>query len=89
LTQVDMALETMHTCSIQSKTAEKNSTKQLEEQKLEVRINSNSTQLKTGKPNCTGYNGALAPVNPMATGYTGAMAPVHPGSAAGTGEGKV
>jgi len=78
----------MHTCSIQSKIAEKNSTKQLEEQKLEVRINSNSTQLKTGKPSCTGYNGALAPVNPMATGYTDATAPVHPGSAAGTGEGK-
>ena len=88
MTQVDMALETMHTCSTQSKTAQKNTTKQLEEQKLEVRINSKSTQLKTGRNSCTGYTGAHAPVHPMATGYTGAMPPVHPDSSAGSGEEK-
>ena len=83
LTQIDLALEVMHTCSIQSKKAQKNSTKHLEEQKVEERNNSKSTQLKTGKFSCTGYTGSKAPVHPKATGCTGALAPVHPDSAAG------
>ena len=73
----------MHTCSIQSKTTQKNSRKHLEEQKLEVRNNSKSTQLNSGKNSCTGYTGGPAPAHPKATGYTGALAPVHPDSAVG------
>jgi len=80
-----MTLETMHTCSIQSKKAQKNSTKHLEEQKVEERNNSKLTQLKTDRFSCTGYTGAPAPVHPMATGYTGVMPPVHPDKAAGPG----
>ena len=83
MTRIDLALETMHTCSIQSKTAQKNSRKYLEEQKLEVRNNSKSTQLKTEKNSCTGYTGDSAPVHPKATGCTDALAPVHPNSAVG------
>ena len=85
MTQVDMALETMHTCSIQSKVAQKNSRKHLEKQKLGARNNFKSTQLKTENNSCTGYTGESAPVHPKATGYTGAMALVHPDSAAGLG----
>ena len=73
----------MHTCSIQSKTTQKNSRKHLEEQKLEVRNNSKSTQLNSGKNSCTGYTGGPAPAHPKATGYTGALASFHPDSAAG------
>jgi len=76
LTQIDLALEILHTCSIQSKTAQKTSRKYLEEQKLEERINSKLTQLKTEKVGCTGYTGDQAPVHPKATGYTDAQAPV-------------
>jgi len=75
----------MHTYSIQSKTAQKNSRKHLEKQKLGARNNSKSTQLKTEKNSCTGYTGAHAPIHPEATGYTGAMTPVHLDCAAGLG----
>ena len=78
MTQIDLAFETMHTCSIQSKTTQKNSRKHLEEQKLEVRNISKSTQLNLGKNSCTGYTGGPAPVHPKATGCTGAIAPVYP-----------
>jgi len=73
-----MALETMHTCSIQFKTTQKNSRKHLEEQKLEVRNNSKSTQLNSDKNSSAGYTGDPAPVHPKATGCTGALPPVHP-----------
>ena len=70
----------MHTCSIQSKTAQKNSRKHLEKQKLGARNNFKSTQLKTENNSCTGYTGESAPVHPKATGYTGALGPVYPDS---------
>ena len=70
----------MHTCSIQSKTAQKNSRKHLEKQKLGARNNFKSTQLKTENNSCTGYTGGAVPVHPKATGYTGALGPVYPDS---------
>jgi len=73
----------MHTCSIQSKSAQKNSRKHLEEQKLEDRNDSKSIEPKTEKHSCTGYTGGPAPVHPKATGCAGALAPVHPDSATG------
>ena len=80
MTRIDLALETMHTCSIQSKSAQKNSRKHLEEQKLKERINCKSTQLKSEKDSSTGYTDESAPVHPKATGYTGALGPVYPDS---------
>ena len=82
LTQIDLALEMMHICSIQSKTTQKNSKKYLEKQEVEERINPKSTQLKSEKYSSTGYTGGRAPVLPKATGYTGALSPVEPVSAA-------
>jgi hypothetical protein len=49
----------------------------LEEQKIEKRINSKSTQLETERNSCTGYTGGAAPVHPKATWYTGALSPVY------------
>ena len=83
MTRIDLALETMHTCSTQSKTTQKNSKKYLEEQKVEERINSKSTQLETERNSCTGYTDAQAPVHPKAAGYTGALAPVYSDNEAG------
>ena len=57
----------------------------MEEQKVEERINSKSTQLEIERNCCTGYTGGAVPVHPKATGYTGALAPVHPDSAARPG----
>jgi len=54
----------------------------LEEQKIEKRINSKSTQLETERNSCTGYTGGAAPVHPKATCYTGALSPVYPDSVA-------
>ena len=49
LTLIILALVIFYTCSIQSKIAQKNSRKHLEEQKVEERNNYKSTQLKTEK----------------------------------------
>ena len=70
LTRIDLALETMHTCSIQFKTAQKNSRKHLEEQKLEGRINSKSIKLKKEKDSCT--------VKPTPKHWCNRRSPVEP-----------
>ena len=76
LTRIDLALETMHTCSILLKTAHTSQWNYLEEKRSKKETIPNQLSWKQTKLSYTGYTGAQAPVHPKATGCTGALSPV-------------
>ena len=73
MTKIELALEIMHTRSNTAQDSQKQSTKYLEEETIEVAINSKAIQLKMKKNSSAGLTDASSSVHPTLGGRTDAM----------------